>query len=70
MVDYMAWPWFERLDSFSYLPFLEHTPALRTWMEAMSQEPAVRATAQDNEAYQGFLKLYLQGSSEACDYGL
>ncbi|XP_059803194.1 glutathione S-transferase omega-1-like isoform X1 [Hypanus sabinus] len=68
MVDYMLWPWFERLEAFSFSEFLDRTPALRSWMQAMMKDPAVKATAIDTAAHRGFYKLYRQRSLEACDY--
>ncbi|XP_062927501.1 glutathione S-transferase omega-1-like [Mobula hypostoma] len=68
MVDYMLWPWFERLEAFSLSEFLDRTPALRNWTQAMMEDPAVKATANDAAAHRGFYKLYSQRSLEACDY--
>lgn len=49
---------------------LSHTPKLQRWMEAMKEDPAVKATMTDPQTYKGFLQLYLKNSPEACDYGL
>uniref|UniRef100_UPI00398F8D85 glutathione S-transferase omega-1-like n=1 Tax=Pristiophorus japonicus TaxID=55135 RepID=UPI00398F8D85 len=70
MIDYMLWPWFTLLEPFSLSKFLELTPGLRSWMQAMQQDPAVKATATDSKAYLGFFQLYTQGNLEACDYSL
>lgn len=49
---------------------LDHTPKLKLWMAAMRKDPTVSALLTDVKTFQGFLKLYLQNSLEACDYGL
>lgn len=59
---------------YSVLPFscssLNHTPKLQRWMEAMKDDPAVKATITDPQIYKNYLQLYLKNSPEACDYGL
>uniref|UniRef100_A0A8B9P906 Glutathione S-transferase omega n=1 Tax=Apteryx owenii TaxID=8824 RepID=A0A8B9P906_APTOW len=70
MFDYMIWPWFERLEAVQLQDSLSHTPKLRRWMEAMKEDPAVKATMTDPQTYKGYLQLYLKNSPEACDYGL
>lgn len=56
------------------LPFscssLNHTPKLQRWMEAMKEDPAIKATITDPQIYKNYLQLYLKNSPEACDYGL
>lgn len=56
------------------LPFscssLNHTPKLQRWMEAMKEDPAIKATITDPQTYKNYLQLYLKNSPEACDYGL
>ncbi|XP_032047166.1 glutathione S-transferase omega-1 [Aythya fuligula] len=70
MIDYMIWPWFERLEAFELTDSLSHAPKLQRWMEAMKQDPAVQATMTDTQTFKNFLQLYLKNSPEACDYGL
>ncbi|XP_067858069.1 glutathione S-transferase omega-1-like [Heptranchias perlo] len=70
MIDYLLWPWFERLESFSLDKYLDHTPALRSWIQAMQQDPAVKATVNDTKTLRGFQELISQGKPEACDYNL
>ncbi|XP_065495204.1 glutathione S-transferase omega-1 isoform X1 [Caloenas nicobarica] len=70
MLDYMMWPWFERLEPFQLKDSLSHTPKLQRWMEAMKEDPAVKATMTDPQIYKDYLQLYLKNSPEACDYGL
>ncbi|XP_074763782.1 glutathione S-transferase omega-1-like isoform X3 [Athene noctua] len=70
MLDYMIWPWFERLEPFQLKDALNHTPKLQRWMEAMKEDPAVKATMTDPQTFKDYLQLYLKNSPEACDYGL
>ncbi|CAM4584310.1 unnamed protein product [Lepidochelys olivacea] len=70
MIDYMIWPWFERLEFLQLPDCLQHTPKLRQWVEAMKKDPAVKATMTDAQTLKGFFELYVQNSPEACDYGL
>ncbi|XP_010182196.1 PREDICTED: glutathione S-transferase omega-1 isoform X2 [Mesitornis unicolor] len=70
MLDYMIWPWFERVEPFQLKDSFSHTPKLQRWMEAMKKDPAVKATMTDPQTFKGFLQLYLKNSPEACDYGL
>ncbi|XP_061492057.1 glutathione S-transferase omega-1 isoform X2 [Rhineura floridana] len=70
MIDYLAWPWFERMESFQLHDCLDHTPELKRWVEAMKLDPAVQATVTDSQTYKGYLELYLKNSHECCDYGL
>uniref|UniRef100_A0A7M4F0X2 Glutathione S-transferase omega n=1 Tax=Crocodylus porosus TaxID=8502 RepID=A0A7M4F0X2_CROPO len=71
MFDYLIWPWFELLGCFMDLYiFSSHTPKLKCWMDAMKQDPAVKATMTDFQTFKGYLQLYVKNSPEACDYGL
>ncbi|KAM4775779.1 glutathione S-transferase omega-1-like isoform 1-T1 [Cyanocitta cristata] len=70
MVDYMIWPWFERLEAFQLKDSLNHAPKLQRWVEAMKEDPAVKATITDPQTFKNYLQLYLKNSPEACDYGL
>ncbi|NXJ42904.1 GSTO1 transferase, partial [Ciconia maguari] len=70
MLDYMIWPWFERLEPFQLKDSLSHSPKLQRWMEAMKEDPAVKATMTDPQTFKDYLQLYLKNSPEACDYGL
>ncbi|XP_053162418.1 glutathione S-transferase omega-1 isoform X2 [Hemicordylus capensis] len=70
MIDYLIWPWFERMESFQLHDCLDHTQALKRWVEAMKLDPAVKATITDTQTYKGYLELYLKNSHDACDYGL
>uniref|UniRef100_A0A8C2RDD0 Glutathione S-transferase omega n=1 Tax=Capra hircus TaxID=9925 RepID=A0A8C2RDD0_CAPHI len=67
MIDYLIWPWFERLEALEYV---DHTPNLKLWMASMKNDPIVSSLATDVKTLRGFFNLYLQNSPEACDYGL
>ncbi|XP_054291925.1 glutathione S-transferase omega-1 isoform X1 [Pongo pygmaeus] len=70
MIDYLIWPWFERLEAMKLNECVGHTPKLKLWMAAMKEDPTVSALLTSEKDWQGFLELYLQNSPEACDYGL
>ncbi|NXU47570.1 GSTO1 transferase, partial [Turnix velox] len=70
MFDYMIWPWFERLEPFEMKDVLNHAPKLQRWMEAMKEDPSVKATMTDPQLFKDFIRLYLKNSPEACDCGL
>ncbi|XP_033697527.1 glutathione S-transferase omega-1 isoform X1 [Tursiops truncatus] len=70
MIDYLIWPWFEWLVALELNEYVNHTPNLKLWMEAMMKDPAVSSLFIDPKAFRGFLDLYLQNNLEACDYGL
>uniref|UniRef100_A0A5F5PEB8 Glutathione S-transferase omega n=1 Tax=Equus caballus TaxID=9796 RepID=A0A5F5PEB8_HORSE len=70
MVDYLIWPWFERLEAVELIDCVDHTPKLKLWMEAMRKDPTVSALITDAKTLRGFIDLYLQNSPDACDYGL
>ncbi|XP_030058642.1 glutathione S-transferase omega-1 [Microcaecilia unicolor] len=70
MIDYMVWPWFERLSMFGVEETLNDAPKLKKWGEAMMQDPAVKALLTSSEDFEGYLKLYLEGKPECADFGL
>ncbi|XP_045710275.1 glutathione S-transferase omega-2 [Phyllostomus hastatus] len=70
MIDYLFWPWFERLDVYGIADCVNHTPALRLWIAAMKRDPTVCALLIDKNIFLGFLNLYFQNHPEAFDYGL
>nr|KAF6456296.1 glutathione S-transferase omega 2 [Rousettus aegyptiacus] len=70
MIDYLFWPWFERLDVYGIADCVNHTPALRLWISAMKQDPAVCSLLIDKNIFLGFLNLYFQNHPDAFDYGL
>uniref|UniRef100_A0A2K5R284 Glutathione S-transferase omega n=1 Tax=Cebus imitator TaxID=2715852 RepID=A0A2K5R284_CEBIM len=70
MIDYLLWPWFERLDVYGIADCLSHTPALRLWVSAMKRDPTVCALLTDKCVFHGFLNLYFQDNPDAFDFGL
>ncbi|XP_003787239.1 glutathione S-transferase omega-2 isoform X2 [Otolemur garnettii] len=70
MIDYLLWPWFERLDVYGIADCVSHTPALRLWIAAMKQDPVVCALLLEKSVFQGYLSLYFQNNPSAFDYGL
>uniref|UniRef100_A0A8C5KMZ2 Glutathione S-transferase omega n=2 Tax=Jaculus jaculus TaxID=51337 RepID=A0A8C5KMZ2_JACJA len=70
MVDYLFWPWFERLDVYGLSDCINHTPMLQVWMATMKQDPTVCALLIDKGIFLGFLNLYFQNNPNAFDFGL
>ncbi|XP_069000683.1 glutathione S-transferase omega-1-like [Embiotoca jacksoni] len=69
MIDYMMWPFFERLEIFELRHYLDNTPELKKWAERMSEDPAVRATMHSVDTHKAFYKTYVDGKPNY-DYGL
>ncbi|XP_028278742.1 glutathione S-transferase omega-1-like [Parambassis ranga] len=69
MIDYMMWPWFERLEIFELKHCLDKTPELKKWTECMMKDPAVKATAHSVDTFKAFYKSYAEGNPNY-DYGL
>ncbi|KAM9364259.1 glutathione S-transferase omega-1-like [Pholidichthys leucotaenia] len=69
MIDYMMWPWFERMEVFELQHCLENTPELKKWMECMLEDPAVKATMISKDFQKAFHLSYLDGKPDY-DYGL
>ncbi|XP_034537907.1 glutathione S-transferase omega-1-like [Notolabrus celidotus] len=61
MIDYMMWPWFERLESFGLEACLDGTPELKKWTERMMEDPAVKASSHSADTYKAFYKSYGEG---------
>nr|XP_020843627.1 glutathione S-transferase omega-1 isoform X2 [Phascolarctos cinereus] len=70
MIDYLIWPWFERLGPYGMADCVDHTSKLKLWIAAMKKDPTVTALLMEEKTVQNFLHLYFQNSPEACDYGL
>uniref|UniRef100_H0XEI7 Glutathione S-transferase omega n=1 Tax=Otolemur garnettii TaxID=30611 RepID=H0XEI7_OTOGA len=70
MIDYLIWPWFERLEASELNECIDSTSKLGLWMAVMKEDPTASALLIDAKSYKGFIDLYLQNSPEACDYGL
>ncbi|XP_034754492.1 glutathione S-transferase omega-1-like [Etheostoma cragini] len=69
MIDYMMWPWFERLDVFELKHCLDSTPELKKWTERMLDDMAVKATMHSVDNHKAFYKAYVEGKPNY-DYGL
>ncbi|XP_056385751.1 glutathione S-transferase omega-1-like [Hyla sarda] len=70
MIDYMIWPWIERLIAFDVLEYLEKVPNISAWQKLMLQDPSVKATYTEPDVLLSFFKLFAQDSLDAVDYGL
>ncbi|KAK9541449.1 hypothetical protein VZT92_001491 [Zoarces viviparus] len=69
MIDYMMWPWFERLESYGLKSFLDGTPELTKWTELMLEDPSVKAIMHSVDTHKAFNKSYGEGKPDY-DYGL
>lgn len=69
MIDYMMWPWFERLEVLDLQQCLDSTPELKKWTELMLEDPAVKASTHSTDTYKAFYKSYLDGKPDY-DFGL
>lgn len=69
MIDYMIWPWFERLEMSGVKNLTDSTPELKKWIGCMSEDPAVKAATHSKEAHMAFYKSYVDGTPDY-DYGL
>ncbi|XP_029466193.1 glutathione S-transferase omega-1-like isoform X2 [Rhinatrema bivittatum] len=70
MIDYMVWPWFERLAPFNMEEFLNDVPKLKKWGEAMMEDPAVKKLRISSEDFEAFLKLYRENNPECGNVGV
>ncbi|XP_008320655.1 glutathione S-transferase omega-1 isoform X1 [Cynoglossus semilaevis] len=69
MIDYMMWPFFERLNVFDLQHCLNDMPELKKWTENMSEDSTVKNTTHSLETYKAFYKTYSEGTPNY-DYGL
>ncbi|KAK0134429.1 Glutathione S-transferase omega-1 [Merluccius polli] len=69
MIDYMMWPWFERLEALELKPCMDEMPELKKWTERMFEDPAVKDTMHSVDTYKAFYKSYNAGTPDY-DYGL
>ncbi|XP_074089872.1 glutathione S-transferase omega-1-like [Macrotis lagotis] len=70
MIDYLMWPWFERLEPYEIADCVDHTPALKQWVTTMQKDPTVKELLIDVKTYKGFFDLYFKNNPDAFDYGL
>uniref|UniRef100_A0A672J6L5 Glutathione S-transferase omega n=1 Tax=Salarias fasciatus TaxID=181472 RepID=A0A672J6L5_SALFA len=69
MIDYMMWPWFERLEVFDVTQCLDNAPELKKWIERMLEDQTVKASGHSVDTYKAFYKSYNDGTPNF-DYGL
>ncbi|KAJ3609887.1 hypothetical protein NHX12_021981 [Muraenolepis orangiensis] len=69
MIDYMMWPWFERLELLELKHCMDGSPALQKWTECMLEDPTVKDTKHSLDTYKAFYKTYMEGKPNY-DYGL
>ncbi|XP_047208411.1 glutathione S-transferase omega-1-like [Girardinichthys multiradiatus] len=69
MIDYMMWPFFERIEVLELKHCLDHTPELKKWTEHMLEDPAVKNTMFSMGTYKAFYKSVAEGKPDY-DYGL
>ncbi|KAM9727706.1 glutathione S-transferase omega-1-like [Menidia menidia] len=69
MIDYMMWPFFERMEILEMKNPLEDAPELKKWVERMLEDPAVKATMHSGDTYRAFYKTIADGKPDY-DYGL
>ncbi|XP_038152508.1 glutathione S-transferase omega-1-like [Cyprinodon tularosa] len=69
LIDYMMWPFFERLEMFEVQHCLNHTHELKKWTEYMLEDQAVKATMHSTDNHRVFFKSFQDGEPDY-DYGL
>ena len=74
MVDFMLWPWFERMPLLHLvIPETAISPTefpyLTSWVRHMYDQPAVKATMFDIDSHAHFLRTYREKKWDY-DYGL
>uniref|UniRef100_A0A3Q1ERB0 Glutathione S-transferase omega n=2 Tax=Acanthochromis polyacanthus TaxID=80966 RepID=A0A3Q1ERB0_9TELE len=69
MIDYMMWPFFERLEGFGLEHCMAGTPELKKWTERMWEDPAVKACMYGTDFYKVYIESYTAGKVDY-DYGL
>lgn len=58
MIDYMMWPWFERMELLELKHCLDSTPGLKKWTEHMLEDPSVKAIMFSIQTYKAFQDLH------------
>uniref|UniRef100_A0A8C1QFS9 Uncharacterized protein n=1 Tax=Cyprinus carpio TaxID=7962 RepID=A0A8C1QFS9_CYPCA len=66
LIDYMMWPWFERMEMMDLNNVYKN---LKKWTEHMLEDPPVKATVFSTDNYKVFYKSYMEGTPDY-DYGL
>ncbi|CAL1577552.1 unnamed protein product [Knipowitschia caucasica] len=70
MIDYMMWPWFERLEAYGVIDLLNSTPELKHWYDCMSKDPSVIACSHSTDSHKAFFKSVFTDGKPNYDYGL
>ena len=63
MIDYMIWPWFERLPMLHTLSADAH-PNLTNWFNLMQNDPAIKEIMISKENYLKFYEGYKSGKTD------
>ncbi|KPP64823.1 glutathione S-transferase omega 1-like [Scleropages formosus] len=61
MIDYLMWPWFERVDGYGVRHCLDGASQLQQWMQDMMDDPVIKATMFDSETHKAFLQSFCDG---------
>ncbi|XP_076142179.1 glutathione S-transferase omega-1-like [Alosa pseudoharengus] len=69
MIDYMMWPWFERMEMMELTHCLDGNAEFKKWVQFMLRDPTVKATMFSTDTYKAFYKSYTDGKPDY-DYGL
>lgn len=69
MIDYLIWPWFERVEAWELKHCLDATPELNNWILQMKEDPSVKALMFSTDTYKAFFTSYINGNPNY-DYGL
>ncbi|XP_026873429.1 glutathione S-transferase omega-1 isoform X1 [Electrophorus electricus] len=69
MIDYLIWPWFERLEAWQLNHCLDGFLELKKWVSCMLEDPAVKDIIHNTDTHKAFFNSYLDGNPNY-DYGL
>ncbi|MCI4376309.1 hypothetical protein PGIGA_G00187130 [Pangasianodon gigas] len=69
MIDYLIWPWFERVEAWQLKYCLDGTPELNNWIVRMQEDPAVKALKFSADVHKAFFTSFVEGNPNY-DYGL
>ncbi|XP_076829882.1 glutathione S-transferase omega-1-like [Brachyhypopomus gauderio] len=69
MIDYMIWPWFERLQAWQLNHCMDGNPELNKWVSCMLQDPAVKHIMHTPDDHKAFFDSFMAGNPNY-DYGL
>ncbi|XP_062851636.1 glutathione S-transferase omega-1-like [Trichomycterus rosablanca] len=69
MIDYLIWPWFERIEAWQLKHCMEGATELNNWTLRMQEDPTVKALMLSTESHKGFFQSYSDGKPNY-DYGL